>query len=159
MRRQIIFLLLLTAIATSGMTCRHQKRTSIDETERVRSIALQEASQILEPTPIVVETTTAEGGTTSITAVPKSSTIYSLSDNTTASSEASVKEWISWQIGIPYSLCIAALLLSYVLWTKATRTGNIVDAAAAYVTNRLTQSNDPASREQWHGIQNIIDRR
>lgn len=147
------------AIACGGMTCRHQKRTSIDETEKVRAVALQQAEQIVTPTPITIETTSPEGTTTAITAAPQSNTSYSLSDNTTASSEASVKEWVSWQVGVPWMLCVAALLGAYIFWARGTTAGNIIDRAGGYVINRLTQSNDPKEREAWHAIQNILDRK
>lgn len=149
----------LMLLICCGMTCQHQKRTSIDETEKVRAVALQQAEQVVEPTPIVVETTTSDGSTTSVTAVPKSTTTYSLSDNTTASSESSLREWVSWQVGVPWTLCIALLLGIYVLWVRLSSVGNIVDTAGGYVINRLTQSNDPKEREAWHAMQNILDRK
>lgn len=151
--------LLLLLFICCGMTCSHQKRTSIDETEKVRAIALQQAEQVVTPTPLKIETTSPEGTTTAITTSPQSTTTYSLSDNTTASSQATIKEWISWQVGIPWTLCVAALLCAYIFFAKSTVTGNIVDRAGGYVVNRLTQSNDAKEREAWHAMQNILDRR
>lgn len=158
-RRIVKMLILASAIAATGMTCRHQKRTSIDETERVRAVALQQAEQVVEPTPLVIETTTPEGGTTSITTAPQSTTTYSLSDNTTASSEASVREWVSWQVGVPWSLCFAAAIFAYIFWARATAMGNIVDTTLSYVGDQLARTDDPRQREAWYGARNKLDRK
>lgn len=155
--RQIIFSIVVVMLCTAA-SCNHSRRTSLDETERLRAATLSNVNQVVKPTPVVVETTSADGTTTSVTTAPESTTTHNLSDNTTASSTASWKTSTTIGLGVSALGNVALILLAYVLYSKFTMQGQVVDRALAYATRRATSINNADRREDLMHIQNILDR-
>ena len=116
--------------------------------------------------------TNPDGSTTTITAAPQSETTYNLSDNTDASSSASVSYVYSVGIGISLLGNVALALLAYVLFAKLTAVGRVADKAGSKVlaksriientmsalTNCLASATDPQEVARLQSIRNSLER-
>ena len=149
-----------------------RRTRTLDETERLRAVSLQQVDSVVEATPVQVETTNPDGTTTTITAAPNTQTTYSLSDNTDASSSASMRYTYAAALGISWLVAFAFALLSYVLWSKVTAVGRVADKAGAKVlaksriientmsalTNCLASATDPQEVARLQSIRNSLER-
>lgn len=132
------------------------KRTTLDETERLRAQTIQSTEQIVKATPVQVETTSPEGIKTTITAAPNSTTKYNLSDNTTASSVSSLATYTSIGMGVSMLFNIGLALIGWTLWSKLSATGLVFDKIGSHIIHRLASMNDPEKREELLHIKSMI---
>ena len=160
------------ALLLTGCGGKLTKRSTLEETEKVRAISLQQAEHVVTPTPVQVETTAPDGSKTTITAAPQSETSYNLSDNTTASSASSLSIYTSIGMGVSVLFNVALLLVAYVFWARFSSVGQVADRSAAKalaksriientlsaLTNALASATDPQEIARLQAIRNSLER-